>query len=414
MGGRSGLAALAGALLAAGAAPAAAAQVEGAVVISWHGDPARCAAAGLCGVSGSVAYWPEGAPTPYTMDGRMVVRGLRQELGLEPAFCLDLLDPLAIQMVQQGPRTRLAWYYGDSPVSGRCAGPLFSDVRPALPVAVRDPSRRGVFDFRGHSTFSAGPLAGEVDSSLVIQDRPRLAAAAAPRRKRVAEYSLSYRVERGAGAFDTEFRGAADPACRQFDACGLTGRVTHTLDLRGRTLVLTGRLPLPGRRRPPPLRRALREAIRIRSRFSGIVKPSAGGARTVAEVARAGAVTCRDATTGGPAELWVTTHDYGSAFLVPGALNTARTRCPGPDQSDVLGNDDLARAPATTQILPGRKLRLILRARGRFATPGYVGARRGELVLELRRTRVRIRVVRTSRRVIAGDVTGFRGAEDSP
>src|SRR4051794_1815341 len=72
------LGAMVGAAALFAVAPAHAREVElsgdlfgsGGITISWHGDPARgCAAAGLCGYSGSVNVRPDDGQYDFTLAG---------------------------------------------------------------------------------------------------------------------------------------------------------------------------------------------------------------------------------------------------------------------------------------------------------------------------------------------------------
>lgn len=412
MGGASVSGGLAAAALAAGLAPGAPqqARVEGAIAVTWRGDPARCAAAGLCDVAGSAVYRPVGAdpagPPELTHLGLRVAtdplaRVHRREPGLPEGLCTDVAT-LHPNGSRSGQRVRLRLSGTELyAIGGRCAGPLGRDVEAAMPVAAIDPRDPDVLDFRGRGTFSAGPLAGEVDSTLVVRrwrTAPAARAAAAPPpRRRIAIYELAYRVVGASGTVGLEFRGASDPSCRPVDACGVTGMTTHSPGLARTTIGLRITRPLRRRERPGSLRAALR---RDGLALSGGVRDRDRTGRTSSVVARAGGATCRD-TVAGPAlplsfggaggrlaaEILARSEPAGS-FMDP-----ARTRCPGPP----LEGTALAAGRIPANALAERRLRLTLTARGGVAGPGYVGASRGRVVLELRRTRTRIRTGRGPR-----------------
>jgi hypothetical protein len=404
MRGRRLIAAAAAAMAVPWSSPAAAqervgATVAGAIVIAWHSDPATCAAAGLCGVSGSVAYRPgreavllyrDGAPSSLSFRfTQAVTRVLRELPGRDPALCVDRVR-VELDGVRTSPsqlKLRMTGGHDSSEsLGGRCAGPLATDVDPVLPAVA---AGRGRLDFSGRHSFSAGPLAGEVISTLTVTPRrvaergPRAERSSRPR-PRVARYRLTYRVQRASGALTTVFSGRPDPLCRLLDACGVSGSATHVLDFSGATVDLLGSRTLDGRR-PPPLRQVL-----ALLELHGTLRARAGSVRTVAEVGRTGEATCRD-TVVPPAP--------ALRLLVGGHLSVSpednvpqfRTRCPGPTRGDVFG-DSLASASLPRRALVERTLRVSLRPPPEFAAPGYAGGTQGELTLELRRTRVRVEV----------------------
>src|SRR5207237_9719333 len=71
-----------------------------------------------------------------------------------------------------------------------------------------------------------------------------------------------------------------------------------------------------------------------------------------------------------------------------------RGRCPGPSQADILGGAALASVRLETASLAHRKLRALLSGSGRFSSGAYAGDRSARIVLDLVRTRARVRVVK--------------------
>lgn len=432
------LTALAVSLAAPAAAGAATVETDvrstGSLTITWRGDAARgCAEAGACDVAGALTVdlasdsgRTSSGPGVTSFDGiglqseGAVVRVLRGPADDPAGACVDRLEGGLLQLEPQrapGGRTLLALrsasFNGRALSSGRCAGPLPSDLAAGLPSVTVATSRlraaRFEVDLRGTRPFAAGPYAGEVISSVRVNveqrispDRSRDRESGPPpprprrRRPRQAALQISYRatVE---GGLTTAFSGGT--GCEALDACGLRG-VHEVAALPGQTvrLAVVAFGPLSALRQ-----RTVAGALAAFSagRLEGIGDGSGPlRGRSTVTVERDGGPRCRDAvpvldlppltlTAGrrGAVRLALGGRDFGET------TDILRTRCPGPSRSDVAGRRSLAVSEVPVAALTRRsqvvRLRQVRPPGGAFA----IGAR-GEVVVRLELTRARLRIAR--------------------
>lgn len=333
----------------------------------------------------------------------------------------DLLD--AEELRSRRARIGVGSFLHETLSAGRCAGPRPRDLVALMPRPRRTSGaigRRAVtVDLRRpRRTARVGAFAVQISSSLRLRVGPvrrgRTVARPADLEEdtgsdagpqgRVALLELGYVVRRVSGSLTAEYRGGEAPGCEPLDACGLTG--SRSLSLDGfpnaetedvASLDLTATRPLRGRR--PSLARLVKDlrAGRLDGNADLTVEGDAAG---TARVARPGAVPCDDA---GPVELppLETRLDRTGLRIElgpPGFIlneDPLRSRCAGPDFGDALGKEPLATAVVSAAALGDRTLRLTLRAGGAFPPAGaFTGERRGELVLDLERTRLRASALR--------------------
>jgi hypothetical protein len=401
-------------------------RVSGSVVATWQGDPARgCAAAGVCATSGSATSRPG-------FDGRLrvgrhsvgfggsespeppVVR-VRDGGPMGPVACADVLgsffSPLSFSYLGDELQVTLD---GLDLSAGRCAGPRTLDVSHAFPEGSIKTSllRRAprVLDLSARTRFVAGPFSGEVISTIkvalgqarVVRDdfSPEVlrlpGSGGAARRYWVL--ALQYRIAGLSGALVTDFHGISDPACQALGACGTSGTSSYTLhDLSGRIDVLAG-----GRLRHNRQRPSKRAALRMlhRGKLSAYADSRLSRARaTVSESVASAGVVCSDSLFAEPPivdsrssrdglDLLLRSDDLGSPS------DTLRTRCPGPSQSDVLGDGSLAHAHVPFEALGTPTLQVNAGSDRTFAKNGYSGARHGQIQLDLELVKSRVSVGR--------------------
>lgn len=325
------VAAAATALAAAGAASAAAAvtpvatSLTGSIAVSWQGDPARgCAAAGLCGVSGTAS-----GTVPDRNDlGQLVVLP-----GLSGADDVTLAADVGVRVVRPGgatcsdvlglvtgggPRVLPARggvrivdgteALGEFPTApglldaGHCAGPVAGDLAGLLPSAFVPEAqlRKGtVISLATNRAFGAGPFSGTMSSTLRLGlrldpgARQNVAPTVARSRGRsgpTATIERRFAIVASRGGLVTTFAGAPAPLCAPLDACGLSGTITLA-DLRG-GLELTGRGSLPAGH---PATVAEARHLFASGAFQLALLGTDGTSVAVSEVAsRQGAPTCQD------------------------------------------------------------------------------------------------------------------------
>ncbi|HEV2813395.1 MAG TPA: hypothetical protein VGW10_09105 [Solirubrobacteraceae bacterium] len=440
---RALLAALAVTLL--GAAPAGAqgssAGIEakesatGSMTISWRGDPARgCAEAGLCDVAGSVTFVASGGEQTSTSGpptlrselmnlsfqaGTPVVRVLRGPATDPLGACADPLGDGHVRLegrLLPGGRARFTLRpfeapFGAGTPAGRCAGPLAEDVVEALPSAEADASRvlSGTLelDFAGRRPFSGGPFSGEVSSSIRFTRRARRVARAFPGSTGsgpspselvddlggAVSLEALYDIVAARGSLVTDFAGGPEPFCLPLDACGLRGThvVARVTARRGATLSLQAdgpRSALRGR----GIRAALRAVHAGRLRFgqSGFYPPLRGTVSTV--VARDGGPACRQSDRLELPALALRPR-RGALRLSIGsehedADSVMRSRCPGPGAADLAANT-LAAGTIALRDVGARRITVRLGA-GQASAGAFSVTGRGDVVLELRRRRMRL------------------------
>ena len=150
-------------------------EVTGPLLIAWSGDPAHgCAAAGLCGVSGTLQMHfgngelsgSGGPPELMANDDGAVARVQTTAPDGSVTTCVDLV-PVQFDIAVHGASARVAGAVlglgSQAPSAGRCAGPTSSQL-----AALRLPVRRLAhgYDLSGRTSFAAGPLAVTVISGV--------------------------------------------------------------------------------------------------------------------------------------------------------------------------------------------------------------------------------------------------------
>jgi hypothetical protein len=430
----AGLAVAAAGPPAAGAAVRSTTTVDGAVKITWAGDPDRgCAAAGVCDVGGVVIARPTGESSEVSVGGAAderfiddlfddrgpaVVRVLRGPPDAPAGACTDVvLAQLGARAEPRaGGRAEVTLVPFGAPrsvaVAGRCAGPLASDLAGAMPSATVERRRLldGVtrIDLSGSRPFAAGPFSGELESTIVLTRRSdrvpddseisREVGGERPRRRRIASFELTYSIARRAGTLVTEFAGVPEPFCLALDACGLTG--THELRLgaqrRSGTLALYGFGPARAVR-GRSFRAALAAVRAGRLHVDASVRWSGGPATGTGTATRGGPAVCSDTVEVDLPEARGAVRRGGVVLRLArgegfdAEADPLRTRCPGPGAPDLAGGA-VARGLIPARRLGARRLALALRpgpaVRGSFAI-----VRRGEIPLTLRRRSAQVRFV---------------------
>ena len=150
-------------------------EVTGPLLIAWSGDPAHgCAAAGLCGVSGTLQMHfgngelsgSGGPPELMANDDGAVARVQTTAPDGSVTTCVDLV-PVQFDIAVHGASARVAGTLlglgSQAPSAGRCAGPTSSQL-----AALRLPARRLAhgYDLSGRTSFATGPFAVTVISGV--------------------------------------------------------------------------------------------------------------------------------------------------------------------------------------------------------------------------------------------------------
>lgn len=426
---RLGAMAAAGALLLA-AAPAGARQVEvagslapkGVVTIAWHGDPARgCAAAGLCGYSGSVTMLANDGYYDFTLAGRRlldsyafiesydrqpIVRVKRTEAGAEGGACVDTLSGTAIDLnTARAGRNRLRLSLDEEGISpGRCAGPELAGLLTKLPHRTRALSRivagrARVADFSGDVAFSQGRFAGTIHSTLRVgfrkgdagtfESRPPRAPGGR-RLIRVADVHAVYRVASLTGGISTSFGGLTDPPCADLDACGLSGSSSWAVSSAHGSFAFEA--VARARRGDRGLRGALAAVRRGPASVYGEADLSRNLGTTTADLRRAdGGAGCHDtASASSPGVAAYNepatrlTFEFAGEDAFPSRTDLVRTGCPGPREDDVLGLGAPAAGSVSMKVFGRKTMKARMRGSGRYERKAYAGTQSTDLTLGLR------------------------------
>ena len=404
------------------------AHLNGQLTVAFHGDTASgCARRGLCGYAGTVSWRPppdgqvqllgyrDHGHVSYALDlvlqgssenqlqvGGVATSSVEQTSPGAASDCVDttatggvLVLPLAhgrVTFTLAGP--------GPSILDTRCAGPLASDVQPALPTPTLPLQRilRGgtTLDLGALRAFASHGLAGAVDSTLSIS-LGRAGPAGAPAtdifqgpgpKERYREVKATYRASL-TGTVREHVGGDSDPqACALLGSCGAVGTVILLPRVSGAEAELTATAPARAPYRD--LLRALGASGRGRAdgitAMGGVTWPSGGTVRTDL---RQGAATCADSAPLGTGAIQL---EASNGRLAAGyAPSGASTRCPGP----LVGGAApfLAAGEIPLPARARRTIRLEL-TRGRsFTDYGYMARATPHLVLTLTRIRITSRVV---------------------
>jgi hypothetical protein len=401
--------------------------ITGSLTVSWSGDPARgCAAAGLCGVTGSVEMLPtgtsgtSGGPAPLEpQDETATIREVTQSAaGAVVSTCADVAPvdfTLSVRHVPQGLRAVIP--VGAAflpPSSGPCAGPTASDLV-RLTLSAR---RFGAhsYDLSGTTRFSAGPFDVVADSTLralvtygnsipggglvgaivgtgsFFGPGPGLTRPTRTRPALEETADVQYRIQAVEGSLSTTFSGLPAPLCAPLGACGDSGRLVESIAADGSLSFSAARIV------PRPVGRAvaLRDLRSGRMRLNGFLGVSPAREVVSETLVQRDGTTCTDSGSGGRFDFQVTVRRRGDQLQLvsPGGsfgVDPLRTRCPGPSAADVLGGRSqiFAAAPLAPSELGRRHLTLSLSTAGTFSGLSWSGSRGGTVVLTLTQVRER-------------------------
>jgi hypothetical protein len=416
------------------AAPASAREIElsgglfarGAITIAWHGDPARgCAAAGLCGYSGSLSVRPDDGQYYFTLAGgrlrdsyssldvfsiQPVVRVKRTEDGNEAGACVDVPASSTIDLTTaRAGRNRVRLGVDEEGLSpGHCAGPDLSNLLTKLPRRTRSLSRiiagraRGA-DFSGRVPFSKGRFSGTIHSTLRLgfgKGDPGTVTRTVgrpPRDRRplvrVVDVRAVYRVASFAGALTTSFGALTDPPCAELDACGVSGSSRWTVN-SGRGVVAIDAVAR-ARRTDRGLRGALAAVRRGPASVFGEGDLSRNVGTISADISRAGGADCHDtASAGSPGVVVLNvpakrlTFELAGEDAFPAVVDLVRTGCPGPREEDALGPDVPAQGSVSLSAFGQSSIAGRMRGSGQFSAKGYSGTSSVDVTLTLRRVSI--------------------------
>jgi hypothetical protein len=379
----------------------------GTLTIAWQGDQARgCAAAGLCGVQGSIEMLADssgpsgpGQPTFELNDAFSAARVIeRSATGEIEDACTDLVPVDLYLDVRRSSAGQLRAipdreFTVEPPSAGRCAGPTFRDLR-ALVLPARKVGRYG-YDLSGQTTFGAGPFTVTATSTLrALVDGVGISISGSssggvipiggpPRAHRLFEEHADavYRIADIAGALTTRFSGLAAPLCDALGACGSSGGLSDTLSAAG-TVSFSG---------SRTVRHPVGEVAALADLRAGRLPLEVDLPELTATLSEL--VTWPDGTMctdhNAPMAVSLGFSLFGLTLIPgltdagPGTGDPLRTRCPGPSAADILDGSPLATVTVPMSELGAPQLAVTFSGDGSFTASDYSGERGGSVVFSL-------------------------------
>ncbi len=403
---------VAAALMAPPAAADESLQASGLITYTWQGSPSLgCAAVGVCGVQGALIVDAQGGADAQELGRQTIIN-----LGNSSATVRVITGngQSASEGVDGAPNQggesvfvtraggRLLGTIAPTLSSGRCAGPLAAELRGLTLAVRRSRGKHPSFDLRTSRTFTAGPFAGTLISTVTMRPgRPGFSSSSSssssgsfpgpPRRKVLVEHvSLRYRVSGFSEPLMISFSGESDPFCGVLDSCGAGGEVAVSAQDFSGTLTLQGSRPVAQRRDARQVIADLRRGrIALFGDLSSRLVTSesfvrADGSRCQDSATNLGALTVGGLSPTG--KITVALSQTGSD------VDMLRTHCPGPAYADVFGSTGqlaFARGPVGFTQLAKPHSQLTVTAPGGFSGLGYDGSRGGAIGFSLTLERVR-------------------------
>ncbi len=394
--------------------------VSGVITVSFHADATSdCARLANCAYHGTLIWNPGGGggviESSYTVRGRrhtdralifgptnspisaVTYADVTRDAGAgAPKECVDE-QPSGLGA--DGRRTGSGYIFSLSQLitPTRCAGPLPSDLRSALPAillpAVLHPGLH--ITANGTKAFAAHGFAGTVTSSLLItvgatQTQPLITPGERLRSHRFRLVTVPIVGVRAAGALTARVNGSTNTAvCVLLDSCGVVGTLTVA--------------PAPGvphgfLTAQAPVSRPLRDVLTALGLATGGRAQGIGVLGTVSWPER-GTVTaaldqssdCRDTApldTG--TAILVADGGRTSAEYVPGGLEAPgpRTRCPGP----MLWQAGGITGSFAQRILGHRTFSIDFSPHSAATDDGYDAQNSGHIRLTFRRGKPSVRI----------------------
>lgn len=395
-----------GALTAAPAMADESLEATGSITYTWQGSPGQgCAAIGVCDVQGALIVDAAGSAdvqgvghqTVINLDTSSATARVLTGTGQSASECVDAApNPPGVAVFVERSSGRLVGAIQPSLSSGRCAGPLASDLQ-RLTLAVRESAgKHPSFDLRTSRTFTAGPFTGTLVSTVTLGPSRGLGGGSSstsssgsflgpPRRRAFVEHvKLRYGVTGAAAPLTVAFSGESDPFCAVLDSCGATGDVALSAP------AFSGTLTLEGSRQVARRENARQVIADVRHGRVSLFGELTSRGLTSETFVRPDGARCQDSvanvdvlTVGG-----IPPAGRINATLIPAptAEDVLRTYCPGPSTSDVFGSNDqprLTSGPISVAQLLVPHSALTVSDPGGFSGLGYVGSRNGAIGFSL-------------------------------
>jgi hypothetical protein len=378
----------------------------GSITYTWQGSPSQgCAAVGVCDVQGALIVEVQGGAdaqgpghqTIINLDNSSATVRVVTGTGQSVSECVDaaqMQGGLSVFVRRSG--GGLVGTLSPPLSSGRCAGPLASDLRGLTLSVRRSPDKHPSFDLRTSRAFTAGPFAGTMISTVTMRPASGSGLSSSSssgsftgpptvRRKVLVEHiNLRYRVTGRSEPLVVSFSGESDPFCAVLDSCGATGDVALSAPDFSGTLTLQGSRQVA---RVANARQVIADLKHGRILLFGEVSSQLLTSETFV---RADGSRCQDSATNAAA---LTVGGLPPGGRTSAALSESgpdvdvlRTHCPGPANADVFGSNGqlpVPRGPVDFAQLVSRHSTVSVSDPGGFSGPGYVGSRSGAISFSL-------------------------------
>lgn len=381
-------------------------QATGSITYTWQGDPGHgCAAVGVCDVQGALVVDAQGNGDVQQLRHQSIINlyngaataRVITGAGQSASECVDMAsNEGAVSVFVRSSAAGLVGTITPSLSSGRCAGPLASDLAAVALSVRRSAGKHPSFDLRTDKTFAAGPFVGTLVSTVTMRPVPvsessgsssgRFSSRPAPvRRKVLIEHvRLRYRVSGLSEPMSVSFAGENDPFCAVLGSCGVSGDVRLSAPDFSGTLTLEGSRQVSHRRDSAQV---IADLKRSRIKLFGVLM---SGVETSETLDWPDGSRCQDSVPNA-AIMTVGAFPAGHGTSVTlgepgGTEDLLRTHCPGPYYSDVFGTNGevpVARGTASAAQLLAPSTTLSLSNPGDFSGPGYVGLRSGAIGFSL-------------------------------
>lgn len=396
----------------AAAAPAAADQTleaTGSITYTWQGDPSLgCAAVGVCDVQGALIVEVQGSVDLQQLRHQSI---LNFNTGTAPTVrVLTGTGPSASECVDAPPNQGGVTVFVRSSAgglvgtitpplsSGRCAGPLVSDLQGVGLSVRRSAGKHPSFDLRTDTTFVAGPFVGTLVSTVTTRPAPSFGSntssssgsfsspGPAPRKLFIEHVRLRYQVSGLSEPLTVSFAGENDPFCVVLGSCGVSGDVGLSAPAFSGTLVLRASRLVARRRSAAQAIADLKQGrMRLFGGLSSGIETSESfdppdGSPCQDSAPNTGVLTVGDLPPGRGTSVELAESDTNVDLL--------RTHCPGPSSADVFGGSGflpVARSAASVAQFLAPKTTLTLGDPGDFTGAGYTGSRSGAIGFSLTR-----------------------------
>lgn len=382
-------------------------QATGSITYTWQGDPSHgCAAVGVCDVQGALIVDAQGNGDVQQLRHQSIINlyngaataRVITGAGQGASECIDMAsNEGGVSVFVRSSAAGLVGTIAPSLSSGRCAGPLPSDLAAVALSVRRSAGKHPSFDLRTDKTFAAGPFVGTLVSTVTMRPTPvsqsgssssgSFSSSPTPVRHKVLieHVRLRYQVTGLSQPLVVSFAGENDPFCAVLGSCGVSGDVTLSAPAFSGMLTLQASRQVAQRR---DRTQVIDDLKRGRMHPFGEIS---SGIETSETFDRPDGSRCQDsAPNTGVLTVGGFPPGRGTSVVLTesgiGPIDPLRTHCPGPSYSDVFGSTggvSFARGAVVPAQLVAPHSTLTVSDPGDFSGVGYLGSRSGAIGFSL-------------------------------